>query len=51
MIYLEYPNLLNFLFYGSATELQQVDPITVKPAISFIHSVCYMFGWMQVIGD
>ena len=29
---LRYPNLLNFLFYGLATELHQVDPNTVKPA-------------------
>ena len=33
MIYLTYPNLLHILFCGSATELHQVDPNTVKPAI------------------
>ena len=45
MIYLKYPNLLYFLFYGSATELHQVDPNTMKHAIT--NHIAFFQGLMH----
>ena len=48
MIHSKYPNLLYFLYYGSAKELHQVDPDTVKPAIRLRVSIYFNLSFVNI---